>query len=184
MTEWVLLEYVFPDLWTVAVTLTSIIPTVYLLQLWNFWERSRIQINLYRKIPLRFTSRLWGQANNVEVPTWLRMPIYKLYIWLFDCNLAEAAIEDLKHYKNLQEFFRRQLKPTVRPVDQDHCVVSPADGKVLHFGKVKKCQLEQVKGVSYSLKTFLGPNTWDSNINNNQDNELLKNFKANAEVRI
>ena len=35
--------------------------------------------------------------------------------------------------------------------------VSPCDGKVLHFGRVDNSKLEQVKGVTYSLKDFLGP---------------------------
>lgn len=38
--------------------------------------------------------------------------------------------------------------------------MSPCDGRILHFGKVENSLLEQVKGVTYSLKTFLGPNTW------------------------
>eukprot|EP00058_Branchiostoma_floridae_P026361 XP_002611852.1 hypothetical protein BRAFLDRAFT_83124 [Branchiostoma floridae] len=40
--------------------------------------------------------------------------------------------------------------------------VSPADGTVLHFGKVEHNMLEQVKGVTYSLQTFLGRtnNNW------------------------
>ena len=39
---------------------------------------------------------------------------------------------------------------------------SPADGKILHFGKCDKGVLEQVKGVNYALKGFLGPPTWNS----------------------
>lgn len=34
---------------------------------------------------------------------------------------------------------------------------SPADGKILHFGRVKNSEVEQVKGVTYSLENFLGP---------------------------
>ena len=35
--------------------------------------------------------------------------------------------------------------------------VCPSDGKVLHFGKVDSDgKLEQVKGVTYQLKSFLG----------------------------
>jgi len=34
--------------------------------------------------------------------------------------------------------------------------VSPADGAVTYLGPVKGSQLEQVKGVKYSLKVFFG----------------------------
>lgn len=34
--------------------------------------------------------------------------------------------------------------------------VSPADGRVLTFGKITSCQVDQVKGVTYSLQQFLG----------------------------
>lgn len=35
--------------------------------------------------------------------------------------------------------------------------MSPADGTVLHFGEVENDMVEQVKGITYSMKTFLGP---------------------------
>lgn len=34
---------------------------------------------------------------------------------------------------------------------------SPSDGKILTFGQVKNSEVEQVKGVTYSLESFLGP---------------------------
>lgn len=116
--------------------------------------------------------------------------------------MKEAAVEDLHHYRNLSEFFRRKLKPQARPVCCLHSVVSkrksrlytilpllrtpskergcfmrhelipnmcfffsppsslqisPSDGKILNFGQVKNCEVEQVKGVTYSLESFLGP---------------------------
>lgn len=37
------------------------------------------------------------------------------------------------------------------------CQISPADGRILHFGRVKNSEVEQVKGVTYSLENFLGP---------------------------
>lgn len=37
----------------------------------------------------------------------------------------EAAVEDLHHYRNLGEFFRRRLKPAVRPLCSSSCLVSP-----------------------------------------------------------
>uniref|UniRef100_UPI0037E81AD4 phosphatidylserine decarboxylase proenzyme, mitochondrial isoform X3 n=1 Tax=Semicossyphus pulcher TaxID=241346 RepID=UPI0037E81AD4 len=115
------------------------------------------RVALYRSFPTRLLSRAWGRLNGVELPTWLRKPVYSLYIWTFGVNMQEAAVEDLHHYRNLGEFFRRRLKPAVRPVCTSSCLISPADGRILHFGRVKNSEVEQVKGVTYSLESFLGP---------------------------
>ncbi|XP_013886733.1 phosphatidylserine decarboxylase proenzyme, mitochondrial [Austrofundulus limnaeus] len=115
------------------------------------------QVALYHSFPTRLLSRTWGRLNGLNLPKWLRKPIYSLYIWTFGVNMQEAAVEDLHHYKNLGEFFRRRLKPAVRPVCPSSCMTSPADGKILHFGRVKNSEVEQVKGVTYSLENFLGP---------------------------
>ncbi|XP_072164097.1 phosphatidylserine decarboxylase proenzyme, mitochondrial-like isoform X2 [Diadema setosum] len=129
-------------------------------------------VNFYRSIPFRFLSRLWGQVNSVEVPVFLRVPMYSLYSRLFSCNVAEALVEDLKAYRNLQDFFKRELKPGVRPIDTHHTLVSPCDGTVLHFGKVHNSKLEQVKGITYSLKDFLGPQCTDKTSTNSSQYEV------------
>ena len=82
------------------------------------------QINVYKALPFRFTSRLWGQVNSLDVPHMLRKPIYGLYARLFNCNVSEALVEDLTWYQNLSDFFRRELKPGVRPVEQTRSLVS------------------------------------------------------------
>jgi phosphatidylserine decarboxylase len=115
------------------------------------------RLALYRKMPLKAMSRLWGQFNQLELPLWLRRPSLRLYIWMFGCSLQDAAVQDLSQYRNLSEFFRRVLRPGIRPIDGAHILTSPADGKVLHCGAVKDGMLEQVKGVNYSLFGFLGP---------------------------
>ncbi|XP_034054657.1 phosphatidylserine decarboxylase proenzyme, mitochondrial isoform X2 [Gymnodraco acuticeps] len=81
------------------------------------------QVALYHSFPTRLLSRAWGRLNGVELPTWLRKPVYSLYIWTFGVNMQ----------------------------------ISPADGRILHFGRVQNSQVEQVKGVTYSLEHFLGP---------------------------
>jgi len=58
----------------------------------------------------------------------------------------------------LQSFFTRKLKPGARTIDPTADLVSPADGRVLHFGEIKENSLEQVKGISYTLSAFVGSN--------------------------
>ena len=116
------------------------------------------QVTCYRSLPLRHVSRLWGWLNDVDLPVFLRSWILSLYVRTFGCNLEEAECPDLEKYNNLGQFFRRRLKPGCRVVDDSMEMVSPCDGKVLHWGQVDATSgvVEQVKGVSYSLKHFLG----------------------------
>jgi len=61
--------------------------------------------------------------------------------------------------------------------------VSPADGTIVSVGRVTSCQVEQVKGVTYTIKSFLGSPTWQedlgalklesSSINNNNNNNTI-----------
>eukprot|EP00088_Acartia_fossae_P010141 TRINITY_DN15007_c0_g1_i1.p1 TRINITY_DN15007_c0_g1~~TRINITY_DN15007_c0_g1_i1.p1 ORF type:complete len:400 (+),score=19.70 TRINITY_DN15007_c0_g1_i1:122-1321(+) len=115
------------------------------------------QVSCYKTLPLRHFSRLWGFVNDVYLPVWLRSTILGGYARAFGCDLSEAEDEEIKNYANLGQFFRRRLKASVRPISEE-VLVSPCDGKVLHFGPVDVPTglVEQVKGVTYSLNTFLG----------------------------
>lgn len=109
-----------------------------------------LQVALYKSVPTRLLSRAWGRLNQVELPHWLRRPVYSLYIWTFGVNMKEAAVEDLHHYRNLSEFFRRKLKPQARPVCGLHSVVRP--DPALHSSLQKKdccpCLWEPVPAAS------------------------------------
>lgn len=118
---------------------------------------------MYRIMPLKAISRAWGKFNQLELPVVLRRPLLGLYVWMFDCKVDEAMETELQNYKNLGEFFRRVLKPDIRLIAQKEELTNPADGKILHFGEVTDGILEQVKGINYSVKHFLGPQTWNSN---------------------
>jgi phosphatidylserine decarboxylase len=73
------------------------------------------------------------------------------------CSLSEVAEPDLHVYPNLASFFYRTLKPGVRPLDPNHnALLSPADGRVLQFGAIVNGDVEQVKGMTYSLDALLG----------------------------
>lgn len=72
-------------------------------------------------------------------------------------SLSEVSEPDLHAYPNLAAFFYRTLKPGVRPLDPNpNAVLSPSDGKVIQFGTIEHGEVEQVKGVTYSLDALLG----------------------------
>ena len=82
------------------------------------------QVYVLSTLPLRSFSRLWGRFNEIELPVWLRVPGYKLYAYIFGCDLSEVKEEKLVTYKNLAEFFIRELKPGCRPLDNNYPLVS------------------------------------------------------------
>lgn len=116
-------------------------------------------------LPLKAMSRVWGRFNELEIPYYLRVPGFKLYSWIFGVNLDEVAEPDLHVYPNLASFFYRKIKPDVRPLDPSpNALLSPADGRVLQYGKIVGGDIEQVKGMTYSIDALLGKNTPTSSI--------------------
>lgn len=69
-------------------------------------------------------------------------------------------------FRNLAEFFYRELKPGTRPLDPNHdALLSPSDGRVLQYGQINdEGAIEQVKGITYHVDALLGtkPSTPDS----------------------
>ncbi|KAI0761148.1 phosphatidylserine decarboxylase [Trametes elegans] len=112
-------------------------------------------VHVIGALPLRNLSRLWGYLNSLELPVWFRPYGFRLYAWAFGCNLDEIDPPDLAQYRSLGDFFYRKLKDGARPI-ADAVLVSPADGRVLHFGVIKDGRIEQVKGSTYSLDALLG----------------------------
>lgn len=120
-------------------------------------------VTCYCCLPLRITSRMWGWLTSIDLPVGLRPTLYGFYANIFHANLDEIEL-DLSAFPNLVEFFVRKLKHNARPIAQNANMTSPADGRVLYFGPVTSCRVEQVKGVTYDLKQFLGdPNGFTLN---------------------
>ncbi|KIW40439.1 phosphatidylserine decarboxylase [Exophiala oligosperma] len=115
------------------------------------------QVSIMSTLPLKAISRVWGRFNELTIPYYLRVPGFKLYGWIFGVNFDEVAEPDLHVYPNLASFFYRELKPGVRPLDPNpNAVLSPADAKVLQFGTIENGEVEQVKGMTYSVDALLG----------------------------
>ncbi|KAF8972461.1 phosphatidylserine decarboxylase 1 [Flammula alnicola] len=132
-------------------------------------------VHVIGALPLRNMSRLWGYVNSLELPVWFRPYGFRIYALAFGCNLDEIEPSDLREYPSLGAFFYRKLKDGARPVDQA-CLVSPADGTMLHFGTVQESRVEQVKGITYSLDALLGVERHDSQssiVQHNRDMTLV-----------
>lgn len=140
---------------------------------------SSFQTIVYCSLPLRFVSRCWGWLADCYIPVNLRPYIYGFYSSTFKVKLEEAAIPDFKHYRSIGEFFTRPLKSGARIIDSKSNLVSPADGKILHFGCVEKSVVEQVKGITYRIEAFLGPDTWVKYDNNDDSSDFENKIKFN-----
>lgn len=115
------------------------------------------QLYVLGALPLNTISRSWGWMNSHTLPVWFRPYGFRLYSYVFGCNLDEMLDPDLTHYESLGQFFSRELRPGVRPL-ANSLIVSPCDGTVLHLGRIEGNQVEQVKGLTYSLESLLGFN--------------------------
>ncbi|KAF0773196.1 phosphatidylserine decarboxylase proenzyme, mitochondrial isoform X1 [Aphis craccivora] len=122
-----------------------------------------LRLSFYKAIPLRAMSRLWGYISGCYIPRQLRYWLYTAYSKLFGVIVHEIELP-MESYKSLGEFFARRLKDGARPICLDRPMVSPADGTIVSVGRVTSCQVEQVKGVTYTIKSFLGSPTWQEDI--------------------
>jgi phosphatidylserine decarboxylase len=88
---------------------------------------------------------------------------------------------DLTKFENLGQFFYRTIKPSVRTIvsKNEASLISPSDGTILHFGNVNHDEIEQVKGVTYSLNALLGPNP-----NSNRNPLLEPTYEAKENSKL
>ncbi|MCA9002470.1 MAG: phosphatidylserine decarboxylase [Planctomycetes bacterium] len=107
--------------------------------------------------PLRYrTSLVAGWMADRKIPRFLRAPIYRTYARLTGANLEEAR-GPLHIYPSLGQYFVRELKPGLRPIDPDpKALVSPVDGTVQDVSRIEKGTILQAKGHPYAVSDLLG----------------------------
>jgi phosphatidylserine decarboxylase len=111
----------------------------------------RLGLALVKLLPKNALSRAVGRLARARIS---RVAIPR-FAKTFNIDLTEAA-KDISEYTTLVEFFTRELKPGIRPVDPDPGVlVSPVDGRVAQFGRLDRGELIQAKGVTYTATQLL-----------------------------
>jgi phosphatidylserine decarboxylase len=120
-------------------------------------------------IPQHLLTRLLGRLANSTHPA-LKNALIKGFIHLYGIDMREAVEENPTRYATFNDFFIRQLKPSLRPVVIDpHTILSPADGKIAEIGAITANRLIQAKGHDFTLESLLA-----------NDQDLCSSFRAGA----
>lgn len=104
-------------------------------------------------LPKKLISRLVGTIAESEI-VWLKNPLIRLFIDIFNVNMSEAEKPKAEDYKSFNDFFTRALSPMARPITQSD-IISPVDGKISAYGEISLGGLLQAKNQHFSLISLL-----------------------------
>ncbi|MDO4814878.1 MAG: archaetidylserine decarboxylase [Gemella sp.] len=77
------------------------------------------------------------------------------FIKTYGINTYEP-LKEISEFKNLNEFFIREIHPKLRPIAEgEEVIASPTDGLISEIGKIDEDASFVVKGQEYSVKTLL-----------------------------
>ncbi len=83
--------------------------------------------------------------------------------------MSLAKQPDATAYKTFNDFFTRELRPDVRPINQDNnTIICPVDGSISQIGKIESGEIFQAKGRTYNLDTLLAGDDTAANFKDGQ----------------
>jgi phosphatidylserine decarboxylase len=110
---------------------------------------------LLERLPQAALSRSFGRLADTPVPRPLRHAIIGGFAGAVGIDVGEAE-HDVTHYRSINEFFVRRLRPGARSWPHDPATAaSPVDGVVGQHGPVTDGRLIQAKGRHYSAVDLL-----------------------------
>ena len=105
-------------------------------------------------LPKRALTSLAGWAASARGGA-LTTAFIRWFIGRYGVNMAEAQQPDPAAYQTFNEFFTRPLKQGARSLSASTWV-SPVDGAISQLGPIRKDQVFQAKGHSYSTTALVG----------------------------
>ncbi|CRG96826.1 phosphatidylserine decarboxylase, putative [Plasmodium gallinaceum] len=107
----------------------------------------------------RTRSRITGKIFNIEIPSSYRLLVYNSLIKYMNINKDEIKYP-IESYRSISDFFSRYIREETRPIEDlsDYSIVSPCDSEIIDFGELKTDYLENIKGLKFNVKNFLGSN--------------------------
>ncbi len=106
-----------------------------------------------RYVPKNHLSRFIGRLVHARLPRPIARRLVRWFATKYQIDVG-AADRQLHDYPSIGDFFTRDLREGLRPIESDF--VSAVDGTLRSFGMITGGVLEQVKGKTYTLDSFLG----------------------------
>lgn len=124
---------------------------------------NRLKIFAQYLIPQHALSRLLGYFSRCRCRI-IKNNFIKLFMRTYKINLSDALKTNINDYSSFHDFFIRELKPDARPIADDiNIMVSPVDGCISQFGKIKNDRLFQAKNFDFTLQELLGKESIETN---------------------
>ena len=108
-------------------------------------------------LPQHLLSRLMFRFARIKTP-WIKNTFTAWFVSNYGVNLSEAKFENIKEYKDFNDFFTRSLKSDSRPISNSK-LISPVDGVVSQSGRIEDSMIFQAKGKKYSVSALLADNS-------------------------
>ncbi len=120
----------------------------------HFQMKNNFIAKLQSILPQHALSRLAGQLANARTP-WLKNFLIQQFIRKYQIDMRLALQEDPNMYATFNDFFIRQFKVELRPIDTgEDIIASPADGAIAQIGSIKQGELLQAKGFHFTLQSL------------------------------
>jgi phosphatidylserine decarboxylase len=105
-----------------------------------------------RYVPKNHLSRAVGRLVHVPWPKPIARRLVRWFANTYEIDV-DAAQLPAHEYRSIGHFFTRDLREGLRPIESDF--VSPVDGTLRNFGPIENGRLEQIKGKTYTVASFL-----------------------------
>ncbi len=106
-------------------------------------------------VPQQKLSRAAGRLAASRHPL-VKRAFIRSFAKAYHVTLDEYERDNFNAYESFNDFFTRELKDNVRPIDSAvNGIVSPADGVISQLGQIKDHQLLQAKGREYDISQLL-----------------------------
>ncbi|ODP98967.1 MULTISPECIES: archaetidylserine decarboxylase [Salinivibrio] len=118
--------------------------------------RDDLKVGLQYIAPKHALTRMMGKLASLK-GGWLTTAVIKWFIKQYQVDMSEAKVSDPAYYRTFNDFFVRELKPALRPIDGDaETLVYPADACVSQAGLIEQGRIIQAKGHSFDVTELVG----------------------------